>query len=391
MRPEVADSWQRSAAAGVDAGADEPPITLDEEALAASRADHPLAAVYPLLDEVLGEPARRSDALLALTDDQGQILWLSGTTATRRRAERIGFVEGSNWDEQYAGTNAPGTSLTLDRPTMILGAEHYRESVKPWNCAAAPIHDPTGRILGVLDITGGADVAVPMTLAMVHTAARLAEAELASAYRPTPAHGPNAAGRLATAPFTLETLGRREATLAHRGRRQVLSRRHSEVVALLAAHPEGLTGDELGLMLYEGGSTVSTLRAELNRLRGLLGEEILGSRPYRLLVDVAADWHLVAASIAADDLVTAVRRYAGPLLPWSDAPGIRDLRDELHADVRQALLASRRADLMAGWTRTPWGSDDYAVWLAQEQLVPSGSALHRVIRAHLARLDAELA
>lgn len=389
MRQEVVESWRRSAAAGVDVGADEPPVTLDDSTLAAERAEHPLATVLPLLEEVLGEPARQSEALLALTNAAGQILWLSGPSPVRRRAESIGFVEGSNWDEQYAGTNAPGMALALDRPTMILGSEHYRQSVKPWNCAAAPIHDPSGRILGVLDVTGGSDIAVPMTLAMVHTAARLAEAELASAYHPsrTTVELP---GRLAAASFTLATLGRREATLSHRGHRQVLSRRHSEVLALLAAHPHGLSGDELGLLLYEGGSTASTLRAELNRLRGLLGEEVVGSRPYRLLVTVAADWELVAASLATGAVVTAVRRYAGPVLPWSDAPGIRVLRDGLHEDVRQALLASGRADLMAGWTRTPWGADDYEMWLAQEQLAPADSALRRIVRSHLARLDAEL-
>ncbi len=150
MRSEVAESWHRSAAAGVDVGAETSPITVDEDELVEYRAAHAPAPIYPLLDDVLGEAARACDALLALSDSEGQLLRVTGSSATLHRGERIGFIEGSNWDERVAGTNAPGTALVLDKPTMVVGAEHYRESVRPWNCVAAPIHDPvSGHILGV--------------------------------------------------------------------------------------------------------------------------------------------------------------------------------------------------------------------------------------------------
>ena len=56
------------------------------------------------------------------------------------------------------------------------------------------------------------------------------------------------------------------------GRKLRLSRRHSEILVLLARHPEGVGGDELLVELYEDESvTPVTLRAELSRLRGLLG------------------------------------------------------------------------------------------------------------------------
>ncbi len=179
-RPEVADSWRRSAAAGVDVDSQESPVTLGMQTLTHHRRSHRLSSVYPLLEEVLGQAARACDALLALTDEAGQLLWVSGSPATLRKAETIGFVEGANWDERLAGTNAPGTALATNRPVVVTGEEHYRVAVKPWNCAASPIHDPgSGAILGVLDITGGADIAVPQTIAMVRAAARLAETELA--------------------------------------------------------------------------------------------------------------------------------------------------------------------------------------------------------------------
>src|SRR5674476_934212 len=180
VRAQVAESWFRSAAAGVHADTVDAPITLPGDALRDYREAHPLAQVFPLLDDVLGQAARDCDSIMAVSDAAGQLLWVCGSPSVLRRAELIGFVEGSNWDERLAGTNAPGMALALDQSVSIMGAEHFRHSVQPWSCAAAPIHDPiTHSLLGVLDITGGADIVVPQTMAMVRAAARMAEAELA--------------------------------------------------------------------------------------------------------------------------------------------------------------------------------------------------------------------
>src|SRR6476620_6222184 len=180
VRAHVADSWLRSAAAGVQVDTVDAPITLPGDALRDHRSAHPLASVFPLLDDVLGQAARDCDAIMAVSDHEGQLLWVCGTPATLRKAEKIGFVEGSNWDERMAGTNAPGLALRLGQPTQVRRAEHFRHSVQQWSCAATPIHDPaSASLLGVLDITGNDTIAVPQTLAMVRAAARMAESELA--------------------------------------------------------------------------------------------------------------------------------------------------------------------------------------------------------------------
>lgn len=135
VRPSVADSWLRSAAAGVQPEADAL-ITLDTAGVRDQREAHPLAAVFPLLDDVLGRAARECDAVMAVSDTMGRLLWVCGTPATLRRAERIGFVEGFTWDERVAGTNAPGTALATDTATSVRGAEHFRRSVRDWSCVA---------------------------------------------------------------------------------------------------------------------------------------------------------------------------------------------------------------------------------------------------------------
>lgn len=398
MRHEVAESWHRSAAAGVDIATQTSPITLPDAELGDYRDGHPLAGMLPLLEDVLGGAVRASDALLALTDDQGQLLWVTGTSRARHRGELIGFVEGSNWDERVAGTNAPGTALVLDRATAVTGAEHYRESVRRWNCVAAPIHDPySGRILGILDVTGGVEVASPQTMGMVRATARLAESELARTTGPRAAPDTHSGDRFANAELIVQVLGRREAIFrvpggGEQGYHRALSRRHSEALVLLAAAPVGLAGDELGLLLYHGGDPpASTQRAEMNRLRALLGPGLVGSRPYRLTVPVAGDWHLVAALLASGDTMAALHHYAGPILPYSDAPGVVALRTALHDELRAAVVASDRPEAMATWTRAPWGVDDYEMWHRQGQLLPVTSPLQPLVQTQLARLDRELA
>ncbi|HEY3546055.1 MAG TPA: transcriptional regulator [Propionicimonas sp.] len=393
VRAQVAESWFRSAAAGVLVESVDAPITLPTGALRDYREAHPLSQVFPLLDDVLGQAARDSDAIMAVADAAGQLLWVCGSPSTLRQAEAMGFVEGSNWDERMAGTNAPGLALALDASTQIIGAEHFRHAAHRWSCAATPIHDPvTQSLLGVLDITGSADIVVPQTTALVRAAARLAESELAREGLTRSAQDDEPPGHLRV---NLESLGRSHSLLTivdERGRRHrlSLSPRHSEIMLLLASAPHGLSGDELAVLLYPEDSTTSTLRAEMNRLRHLLGDELLASRPYRLSAEISADWLEVDARLALGDDAAALRRYRGPLLPASVAPGVVRLRENLDASLRQAVLSSREPDLMSTWTRSAWGADDYEMWQAQLVALGPTSPLRPLAAGQLARLDRQL-
>lgn len=393
MRAQVAESWRRSAAAGVEADTVGAPITLPNDALRDYREAHLLAQVFPVLDDVLGQAARDCDAIMAVSDATGQLLWVSGHPTVLRRAESIGFVEGANWDERIAGTSAPGMALSLDQPISVSRSEHFRRSVQKWSCAATPIHDPTsGALLGVLDITGGDDIVVPQTMAMVRAAARMAEAELARHLLSR--RGAETQRTTSGMSIALEALGRHESLLtiddgrSHRSTLR-LTPRHSEILLLLASASRGLSGDELAVLLYAEDNSASTLRAELNRLRSLLGDDLLASRPYRLVSEVNGDWLAVEAHLASGDVAAATRAYRGPLLPRSVAPGVVRLRTDVEISLRHAVLEHGVPDLMSSWTRSSWGADDYEMWLAQRAAVSVTSPLLPLISGQIARLDRE--
>jgi hypothetical protein len=385
----VADSWLRSIAAGINADASEPPITLEGHELGDYRAEHPLSRIFPLLYDVLGQAAEECDSVMAVADEHGQLLWVCGPPGVLRRAEAISFVEGAQWDEEHAGTNAPGTALRLDAPVTIRAMEHFVLPVQQWSCAAAPIHDPVSRrILGIVDITGGEDVGSPQTIAMIRAAARMAESELARlgsrpGYRMRDLTAVPAAGGL-----HLQALGRPDLVVTLERRSFRLSPRHSEILVVLAGHEEGLSGDELAVLLYPGDVISSTLRAEMVRMRALLGDA-LASRPYRLMCEVSSDWAAVTARLAAGDVPGALRLYHGPLLPQSEAPAVARLRQDLHEWMRAAILADGRQELLINWTQSRWGADDLEMWRRQCAILPATSPLRPRAEATASRLDAE--
>lgn len=395
LRAEIVDSWHRCAAHGLDAHLPAIPRVLADADLRQRRDGHPLDLVRPLLEDVLGDAVRDCEAVLALGDADGHLLWISGPRATLRRAERIGFVAGSNWDERAVGTNAPGTALRIDTALAVRGGEHYVDAIRAWSCAATPIHHPsTGSVLGVLDVTGGRQVALPQTLAMVRAAARMAEAELARTLDVT-ARAATHRPRSDRAPaFVLEALGRSEALLvpdADRTRSIRLGTRHSEMLVLLWSHRAGLTGDELAELVYPHPVSPTTIRAEVNRLRTLLGPGVLASRPYRLLADVRGDWRTIQDLLAAGDIEGALRSYPGRLLPRSASPAVEELADDLERSLRAAVLGSGRPDLMAAWTRTEAGADDLEMWTAQHHGLTPDSPLGPWVAARVARLEREFA
>lgn len=59
----------------------------------------------------------------------------------------------------------------------------------------------------------------------------------------------------------------------------------------------------------------------------------------------------------------SVRAELSRLLPASDAPGVVDLREELHARVRGAVLSSGSVDALRDWVAGP-GRDDAGAWRA---------------------------
>ena len=181
VRAPIADSWRRSAAAGVDPH--DPriaPIAADADEASARWDAHPLAVMAPLMRECLGVTAEDSGCLVAVSDADGVLLWVAGNERVRfRAAELINFAEGALWSEAGAGTNAIGTALAAAHAVQVFAAEHFNEAVQRWTCAAAPVRDPdSGSVIGVVNLTGEMATVHPHSMAVATATAQAVETEL---------------------------------------------------------------------------------------------------------------------------------------------------------------------------------------------------------------------
>jgi transcriptional regulator of acetoin/glycerol metabolism len=301
VRPEILQSWQLSQAA-ITPDVVEAPLS-DEGDTAAYWRGTPLQTGVERVESDLRRTAEDGDLVIAVTDPQTRILWTYGGRVMRRKAETVNFVPGGRWDEASVGTNALAISMRTGDPSMVFSAEHYASREHNWVCWAAPVHDPvTGDQIGVIDLSTTWDRTHPIGLATARLLARLIETAMPHAHSYADTDEP----ALDTPGLTLTLLGTAEARLD--GQRLLLNRRQTEILALLALHPEGLSTEHLHSLLYGDQSvTVSTLKAEVSHLRQAIGGHI-ASRPYRLTCDIDADFLDLLAAVRAGDVARAARR-----------------------------------------------------------------------------------
>ncbi|HEF1856939.1 TPA: sigma-54-dependent Fis family transcriptional regulator [Bacillus cereus] len=112
-----------------------------------------------------------------LIDPDGYVLSLSGNKQTLKRVKHINFIEGVKWTEAAVGTNAIGTALEIEEAIMISGTEHYSVVSHSWSCAAAPIHNDDGKLIGILDFSCPIEFSHPYMLGMVTSIAHAIERE----------------------------------------------------------------------------------------------------------------------------------------------------------------------------------------------------------------------
>lgn len=398
LRGIVRDSWLRSLAHLPDPAGAQARLFCSEEELIAYRRSHPLAAIMPVIDRLLVQPSLDSGMLVAVGDENGRLLWVDGDRDLRRRAEGMLFVPGADWSEAAVGTSAPGTALALGRSVQIAGAEHFSPQVHPWSCTAVPLHDPdSGTVLGVIDITGSADAVATHTLSLVEATVAAAEAQLSihrlrsrlPEARRTRSRGPGTLYR-----DSLQILGTDHGMLHTRGRALVLSLRHAELLTLLALHPEGLTSDELAVLAYSDDTPVTTVRAELLRLRKVLLAADSGmvptSRPYRLPAELVVDAVQVLNYLHRGAHRMALGIYRGPVLRRSQAPAIMRLRAEISTVLRDAVVNDGAPDTVVEYLDLPEAEYDVEAWQLALRVLPRRSPRRAAVVAHVEWLEAEM-
>ena len=148
-------SHQRSAALGLRRSehCDYGPLVRSDLNLARERNQRLCLHAAPVM-QLLFQQIVNSESMIVLTDAQGTILHSVGDDDFLARADKVALAPGANWAEHSKGTNAIGTALFEETPTLVHAHEHFMHANSFLTCSAAPIFDPRGNMLGVLDVTG---------------------------------------------------------------------------------------------------------------------------------------------------------------------------------------------------------------------------------------------
>ncbi|GAA4712202.1 sigma-54-dependent Fis family transcriptional regulator [Phytohabitans rumicis] len=171
VRTHILASWRRSVTAGVPADRFDIPYDPDLDF------DGSLAAcAQPVLDRLQDQLSGMAVSVV-LTDANGRLLDRRvGESHLRDKLDQIWFAPGFSYAERHAGTNGVGTTLESGASTLVVGAEHFTDRLRPFACAGSPIHHPlTHRVEGILDITCLAEEASQLMRVLASQAAQSIE------------------------------------------------------------------------------------------------------------------------------------------------------------------------------------------------------------------------
>lgn len=321
IRQDIMGSWQRSAQSVIVKQQDQAPAedayTIShawKESLLRQAAEREQAQIMQLANE--------GELVAAIADASGRLLWTYASRHMQPRAEAVNFTAGGRWDERSVGTNAVGLALNLKSAVTVFSSEHYQPFIHDWVCYAAPIiHPQSGECVGILDLSTTWKRHTPLGQAAVTELAR-------SIAHCLPQHLPKAE-------LEIHALG--QPKVIFRGKLLALPQRYLEMLCLLALNPQGLSLESFHAALYgDAPASTATLKAEISHLRRLVDGQI-GSRPYRFLIPVWADFIQLWQALREQKTNEALALYRGALMPVSASPELNEWRYCIDAVMDQLL------------------------------------------------------
>jgi len=178
LSPEVLRSWKRCRGLNLDpntvatTGADTARLQLREGIYKPLR-----DAARPVMERLF-EFVSKTGFQVVLSDEAGYLIDSIGDEEIMMRTCEVGLCPGGDWSEAAKGTNAIGTAIEERKPVQIFGAQHYCRPNQFLVCSAAPIYDPDGRMVGVLDLSGDFERCNDHSLGMVVAAVGAIETNL---------------------------------------------------------------------------------------------------------------------------------------------------------------------------------------------------------------------
>ena len=352
----ILSSWQRSNSAAIPKDRDAAPLISQKQVKKSA-----LEVAIEHCGDDLKHIAEQSSMVAAVGDIGSTIIWSAASGQMRNAAERVHFIEGGQWREDLVGTNALALSLKTQQSSCVFSNEHYMSSIHDWVCYAAPIIDPYSKqVLGVIDLSTTWNNHNSLGLLAAERCASIIQSALLKCQQQ----------HLFIRTFAVPQV-------LFNGKIVVLTPRQIEILTILALCPQGMNLENLHQALYgERKVSIGTLKAEMSQLRDILGG-MLGSRPYRLLAQVEADFLQAESALDAGYIESALKLCRGVFLSKTESPFLCAWRDCLESRLSSAIFKAHDIDvLMQHLAHFPEAIDAVERLI---ELTPAGHPAHQML------------
>ena len=181
----IVESWRRCLEFGLDPNASPSEIVTPFAEVARKRSAFRMLRGLALAEmQALHSQIAGSNFMIAFADEDGVVLDTLSDQAFADSAAGRDIIPGSAWFESARGTNALGLALATSTPAAVYGREHFFSSHGALSCMAAPIVDPRGALVGLLDASCANEARQLHTHALVRMAAVQVENSLIFQDRP---------------------------------------------------------------------------------------------------------------------------------------------------------------------------------------------------------------
>jgi len=178
----IESSHQRSAAFGLREGTQPDFSPLNHADLSCITEQNRVLCSHALpVMETLYEQIINTHNMVILTDAQGVIMHTLGDSDFLEKANKVALQPGVAWSEESKGTNAIGTAITEQTAVLVHANQHYLSANNFLTCSSAPIFNPDGNIIGILDVSGEQHNYHKHTMALVRMSAQMIENQVFSA------------------------------------------------------------------------------------------------------------------------------------------------------------------------------------------------------------------
>jgi hypothetical protein len=321
----IHSSWRRSHSAAIPKDRIAAPLQQDRQ-----QAPDALQHALKRCADDLKHIAEQSSMVVAVGDVGSTIIWSASSRQMQSAAESVHFMQGGQWKEELVGTNALALSLKTQQSSCVFSNEHYMASIHDWVCYAAPIIDPYSKqVLGVIDLSTTWQHHNSLGLLAAERCASIVQAALLEQHQQ----------QLYIRAFA-------SSQVLFNGKILVMTPRQIEILTILALCPQGMTLDTLHQALYgERKVSIGTLKAEMSQLRDMLGG-MLGSRPYRILANVEADFLQAEQALDAGYTESALKLCSGVFLAKTESPFLCAWRDCLESRLSDAIFKADETDVL---------------------------------------------